>query len=176
MARKQDQKQNPSSSDTGEMGGNVDQIREILFGAHMRKYEQRFAELEKRLGQDFERMSNDFEKRLERVNTYAKREIDKLTEQFKAERKDRIAENRQGLKELEQLTNQVEAWFAEVEDQFDVESKELRAALHEQNEELGAMIHETRESADGKLDVDELAQLFSEIAVRLKKASRSSKT
>ena len=175
MAKKQNQKQNPPASNTGAMDGNVDQIREILFGAHIRDYEQRFSDLEKRLNQNFERLSNDFEKRLERVNAYAKREIDRLTEQFKSERKDRIAENRQGLKELEELTNQVETWFAEVEEQFDVESRELRATLLEQNDELALMIQETRDSADGKLTSEELAQLFSDIAARLKKAAGSRK-
>jgi len=171
MAKKQNQKQNPSATNSGAMDGNVDQIREILFGAHIRDYEQRFSDLEKRLNQNFERLSNDFEKRLERVNAYAKREIDRLTEQFKSERKDRMAENRQGLKELEELTNQVETWFAEVEEQFDVESRELRTTLLEQNDELAVMIQETRDSVDGKLTSEELAQLFSDIAARLKKAA-----
>ena len=181
MARKQRQKQDPTSAGTGDIDGNVDKIREILFGGQMRDYEQRFADLEKRLTQNIDRMSGDFDKQIERLKSYAKREIDKVAEQLKTERRDRIADGKQGTKDLEEFTHQVEAWFGEVEDQFETESKDLRTVLHEQNEELSSMISETRDAlnealeqetrhlADAKLAREDLARLLSDAAVRLKK-------
>ncbi len=181
MARKQNSKHDASSSGVGEMDGNVDKIREILFGGQMRDYEQRFADLEKRLTLQIDRLSNDFDKRMERLNTFARREIDKLSEHLKAERKERIAEGKQGTKDLEGFTHQVEAWFGEVEEQFESETKDLRAILQEQSEELSALIAETRDSlgeslaqetrdlANKTVAPEDLAGLLTEVALRLKK-------
>jgi hypothetical protein len=59
--------------------GNVDKIRDILFGGQMRDYERRFSDLEKRLTKNIELISTNFEKRMDRLNAFAKREVEKLT-------------------------------------------------------------------------------------------------
>lgn len=46
------------------MAGNVDQIREIIFGGHIREYEQRFADLEKSLKDSQAKLRKDFEAQL----------------------------------------------------------------------------------------------------------------
>lgn len=178
MARKPKQTQRVAGE---EVEGNVDQIREILFGGQMRDYDSRFADLEKQLSQRLDRMGAEFEKRLERLNTYAKREIDKLSERLKTERKDRVADVKNSARDLKDMTNQVEGWFGEVEDRLDTESKDLRNSLHEQSEELAALITETRDQlnaalvsetrnlADAKLAREDLAGLLSEVALRLTK-------
>ena len=178
MARKQSQK---SSAAGDEIDGNVDKIREILFGGQMRDYEGRFADLEKRLSQRIDRMGAELEKRIERLNTYAKREVDKLGERLKTERKDRLADGKSGARDLKDFSQQVESWFGEVEDRLDVESKDLRNVLHDQSEELAALIAETRDHLnaalssetraldDAKLAREDLAGLLSEVAMRLKK-------
>lgn len=178
MAKRQNQKMSASDH---EIDGNVDKIREILFGGQMRDYEGRFADLEKRLSQRIDRLDAEFEKQIGRLNSYAKREVDKLAERIKAERKDRLADTKSGSRDLKDATQQVEAWFGEVEDRLDIETKELRNAIHEQSEEFAALIaetrdclndaltNETRELADAKLAREDLAGLLSEVAMRLKK-------
>lgn len=178
MAKKQTHKR---AAPGEEIEGNVDKIREILFGGQMRDYEGRFADLEKRLSERIDRMGVELEKRIERLNVYAKREVDKLSARLKDERKDRLADGKNGVRELKDFSQQVESWFGEVEDRLDVESKDLRNALHEQSEELAAVIAETREQldtaisdetrelADAKLAREDLAGLLSEVALRLKK-------
>lgn len=44
--------------------GSVDRIRDILFGVQMQAYESRFAALEKRIEEAFQKLSADFEGRL----------------------------------------------------------------------------------------------------------------
>ena len=178
MAKKQSNRKTASSA---ELDDNVDKIREILFGGQMRDYEGRFAELERKLTQRIDRMSTEFEKRLERLNNYAKREIDKVGDRLKSERQDRLADTKSGARELKDFSQQVESWFGEVEDRLDVEAKDLRNSMHEQSEELAALIaesrdhlsaaisDETRELADAKLAREDLAGLLSEVAMRLKK-------
>lgn len=177
MARKQSPKRTTAGD---EIDGNVDKIREILFGGQMRDYEGRFADLEKRLSQQIARKDTELDKRIERLDTYAKREVDKLGERLKAERKDRLADAKSGTRDLKELTQQVETWFGEVEDRIELETKELRDAMHEQNEELVALITDTRdqlsaalgsrtrELADTMLAREDLAGLLSEVALRLK--------
>ena len=178
MARKPKQTQRSAGE---EVEGNVDQIREILFGGQMRDYEGRFVDLENQLVQRMDRMSAEFEKRIERLNTFAKREIDKLSERIKTERKDRVADVKSSARDLKDMTNQVEGWFGEVEDRLDNEAKDLRNALHDQSDELAALIAETRDQlnaalvnetrslADAKLAREDLAGLLSEVSLRLTK-------
>ncbi len=115
------------------------------------------------------------------MDTYAKREIEKLTDQVKAERKARSDDGKQASKDTDALGQQVEGWFAEVEEQMESETRQLRAALKEQGDELFTAISETsaqfsstlqgqaQELSDTKLGRDDLAALLSEVALRLKK-------
>ncbi|MGI9262048.1 MAG: hypothetical protein ACR2QR_08430 [Woeseiaceae bacterium] len=179
MARKQSSKTNTNMTDAGDVEGNVDKIRDILFGGQMRDYDQRFAELEKKLSQSIERLNRDLEKRVERLDSYARREIDKLADKISSEKKDRVAESKKGTGELRELTDQVESWFAEVDEQLASDTKDLRSSIHEQNEALTELIRETRDQlneaiaaesrglTDSKLAREDLAGLLSEVALRL---------
>lgn len=179
MAKKQTRKQSGAAVD--DMDGNVDKIRDILFGGQMRDYEQRFADLEKRLTNTIEMVSTDFEKRIDRLNDYAKREIEKLNEKVKDERTARRDDGKQGAKEFKELAQQVESWCVELEEQIGTETQDLRGLLQEQGDEFSGMIRdtheqlsqnlavETRQLADGKLARDDMAALLTEVALRLKK-------
>lgn len=179
MTRKQRQNQSGITPENAE--GNVDKIREILFGGQMRDYEQRFVDLEKRLTKNIELITSSFEKRLERLNTYTKREIEKLSEQIKDERKARRDDGKQGAREFKDLAQQVETWCVELEEQIGGEAHDLRSLLQEQSEELNGIIRDTHEQlsaslasetrtlADAKLARDDMAALLTEVALRLKK-------
>lgn len=179
MAKKQTRNQSGVTAD--DVDGNVDKIREILFGGQMRDYEQRFQDLENRLTRNIELMASNFEKRVDRLDAFAKREIEKLVEQLKDERKARREDGKQGAKDYKDLAQQVESWYAELEEQIGSETQDLRGILQEQSEELAGMIHdtheqlsknlatETRSLADDKLAREDMAALLTEVALRLKK-------
>jgi hypothetical protein len=176
-------KANPGTKTDGldEADANVDKIRDILFGGQMRDYEQRFSTLETRLTQSIERSSRDLERRIERLDGFAKREVEKLAEQLKAERKDRMADNKKGAGEFNEFADQVEGWFAEVEEKLESETKDIREAIHEQGNDLTALLRqaqeqlqaslerETGELADSKVAREDLAALLTEVAMRLNK-------
>ena len=180
MARKDDQNQTQSDS-SDELEGNVDQIRQILFGGQMRDYEKRFAEMEKRLTKSIEQLSGVVEKRIDRLDTYAKREFDKVADKLKAEQKARAETDKQGSKDLDNLGQQVEGWFAEIEEQMESESRQLHAALKEQGEDLLGAINDQSEHfnsslreeagdlAESKVGREDLAGMLAELALRLKK-------
>lgn len=179
MAKKQTRKAPEVNLDNTD--GNVDKIREILFGGQMRDYEQRFADLEDRLTRSVEVMSGNLEKRIERLDAYAKREMDKLGDQFKEERQARRKDEKTSARELKDLSKQVETWCAELEEEIESESQTLRRSLQEQSEELSGMVSdvhdqlskslsgETRNLADAKLAREDMADLLAEMALRLKK-------
>ncbi|MBT8083612.1 MAG: hypothetical protein KJN72_00195 [Woeseia sp.] len=160
---------------------NVDKIRDILFGGQMRDYEKRFAALEKRLSDSIERTARDMEKRLDRLDSFTRKEFEKLSEQLKAERKERGAESKQSAAELAEYADQVEGWFAEVEEQLSEETKGLRATLDEQSAEASGQLREVQtalqkeidreagELANQKIAREDLAALLTEMALRLKK-------
>ena len=164
-----------------ENGDSIEKVREILFGGQMRDYEGRFSDLENRLTQRMDRLGKELEKRIERLNTYTKREVDKLSDRLKTERKDRVADAKESGRDLKNATQQIEGWYAELEDRLDTESKDLRNSLHDQSEELAALITETREQLsqaltdearsleDAKLAREDLAGLLSEVSLRLTK-------
>jgi len=176
------------SDSIADADANVDKIRDILFGGQMRDYEKRFAALEKRLTENIERTAREMEKRLERLNSFTRREFDKLSEQLKTERKDRAADSKKSTAELAEYADQVEGWFAEVEDRLSEETNEIRESLAEQSNELTKQLHsaqdtlqqelsrETGELADQKMARDDLAALLTEMALRLKKDFKLPKT
>ena len=173
--------QGNSSETIEEAEGNVDKIRDILFGGQMRDYEQRFSTLESRLSQSIERASRDLERRIERLDGFAKREVEKLSEQLKAERKDRVADSKKGSGELNEFADQVETWFAEVEEKLESETKDIREAIHEQSNDLTALMRQAQEQlqasleqetgqlADSKVAREDLSALLTEVAMRLNK-------
>lgn len=181
MARKQSNKRSEKAVSKDDVDGNVDKIRDILFGSQMRDYEQRLDVVEKRLVQNIERTARDMERRMERLDNYVRREVDKLTEQIRAERKDRTAEGKKGASDLNELADQVETWFAEVDEQLSQEAKDVRTSLHRQAEDLTVQIREvhnqvqaslqkeTSELADVKVSREDMAALLTEVALRLTK-------
>lgn len=180
MSKQPNANQEAVADDGTEIDDNVDKIRDILFGGQMRDYDKRFADLEKRLTAHVERLSSDLDARIERLNAYTKSELDKLTDNLKSERKDRIADVKQGSAGLQEFAERSEGLLAETEERLDAETKNLRHALHDQNEDLSALVRKTRnemsdamgqetqELANAKLGREDLAALLSEVALRLK--------
>ena len=180
MARKQTSNDvNPANVD-----GNIDKIRDILFGGQMRDYESRLADLEKQMLQRIEKVAGNIEKRLESLTATSKKQIDKLAEQLKEERKARADDGKQGARELKSLDEKIESWYTDLEGRLEEDADKIRNSLAEQSEEMSARIEETfaelsesidRESktlTDATVARQELASLLGDLAKRLKKDAR----
>lgn len=188
MARKQSRNRSAKEADKNDVEGNVDKIRDILFGGQMRDFEQRIDAIEKRLAQSIERTARDIERRIERLDGYARREFEKLTEQMRAERKDRTAETKKGASELVALADQVEAWFVEMEEQQSNEMTDLRNSMHQQVKDLTMQIRDLHEEvqttmqkeasmlAESKVGKEDMATLLTDMALRLTKQSKPRKS
>jgi len=65
--------------------GNLDKIRDILFGAQAREHERRFAQLEQHLIREATDLRNDLKRRFDTLEGYIKKEIDALTSRLTRE-------------------------------------------------------------------------------------------
>ncbi|HEY0546421.1 MAG TPA: hypothetical protein VGC91_13670 [Pyrinomonadaceae bacterium] len=171
----------PLESGTEELGGggNIDKIREILFGIQMRDYEKRFARLEERLLKESNDLREETRKRFDSLELYIKHEMEALTERLTAEQNART-------ESLEQLSQGVKDTFrsfdkraAGMDEQSAKNQRDLRQQILEQSktlsdeirqkhgEMLSALDREASELRTDKTDRSALAALFTELAMRL---------
>lgn len=75
----------------GDIGGsgNLDKVRDLLFGTQVRDFEKRFNRLEERLVKECANLRDDTIKRLDSIETYVQNEIESLAEGLKTEQAER---------------------------------------------------------------------------------------
>lgn len=160
-------------------GGNIDKIRDILFGVQMRDYEKRFARLEEKLVKEAADLRDETRKRFDALELYIKQEFESLTERLTVEqntRGDAVETLSQGIKDtarnFEKRTAQMDEQSTknqrELRQQILDQSKSLNDEIRQKYEELTAALQ--REAADlrtDKTDRSSLAALFTEVAMRL---------
>lgn len=159
--------------------GNVDKIRDILFGTQMRDYDRRFASLEERLLRESAELRDDLNKRLLATEQFMRGELDSITANLSSEARDRMQATREMMDALSHLNRDLSDRLAEHANHSAHEQRELRLALNEQQRALSEEIerrHQTltaelrRESYElrtAKADRSALAAMFAELAERL---------
>lgn len=166
--------------DGSERAGNVDKIRDILFGSQMRDYDRRFARFEERLVKDASELREDVKRRFESMESFVRGELESLGDRLKKEQ----AERTESLKELtREVREAVKSWekrAAQMEEQSTKSFRDLRQQVLEESKRLGDQIEakakdgaealdkEIRELGDRTQDRFELADLLTELGLRLK--------
>jgi hypothetical protein len=160
--------------------GNIDQIRDIIFGAHLREYTSRLDKAESDISaiqQDVRDRLNDLkltlatelrtavesiDKRLKTISSSAQEEAADLRQQF-----DRL--NRKFTSNIETLDETVEAQrialrdeLAQTRDSLQNDTRELRSLVLEELDRHFSILRED------KLSKDDLAELLFELGMRLK--------
>lgn len=160
-------------------GGNLDKIREILFGTQARGFEKRLTRLEERLIKETTDLREDLKKRFDSLEAYIKKEAESLSDRLKIEERER-AENVSDLsRELKDSTRNLEKRLAQLDDQVTKNNREINQQLADRSrsladeirqkyEELSALLErEAEELRVEKTDRAMLAALFTEVALRL---------
>ncbi len=88
--------------------GNLDKIRDILFGAQAREHDRRFAQLEQHLIREASDLRNDLKRRFESLELYIKKEVDALTSRLTKEQEVRGESVTNLTKDLTQLAATLE--------------------------------------------------------------------
>lgn len=159
--------------------GNVDQIRDILFGGQMRDYERRFHELEERIRRESEKLRQDLQRRMDGLEELLREQGERFGSQLtKIDREWREAGEQSGLQAASQQ-RQLKADLAGLEQKHGQELQGLRERLHKLGNEAGEALRqradellaeiEQRTGAlrDDKVARAELAGFLSEMALRL---------
>ena len=162
-----------------EQTGNIDKIREILFGSNMRDYEQRFARLEEALKKESMDLRDTTRRHLEALEAFVHKELTALDGRLNAERDER-AESQSRLasdlsaasasihRKIGEFENQEAQAKREIRNDLLQQSKELTDAIRNKGEELVALLERrSGELQHAKTDRAALANLFSEVSLRL---------
>lgn len=174
----------PEAADTtrdSQTGQDVEQIREILFGGHMRDYEHRFAQLEQRYTEQTRKLAEEVARRFGKLEEYLQKELKSLNDALSRERNERRGDSNLAAEQAQALQREMQERVAELEEKADEEAREMRAALHNTSAELGDAILSNREQIekslnqeastlhDEKVSRTDMAELLSEVALRLKR-------
>ena len=174
------QEQQPQGTELpGQTGADVERIRDILFGARMKDYDQRFAAIEQRLGDSLEQLRRDLSGRLDALESFTRDELQRLADKQANERKERVA----ALETLNETLTRLDARLRdgldelgeqgarermELRNELMTQSREFSEELRQRSEELrGLLNQETRRLQQDKTGREELSRLMSEVAMRL---------
>ena len=159
--------------------GNVDQIRDILFGGQMRDYDRRFDELDERSKREAERARAEFIKRFESIEQLLKDQADKHAAQLKKLDAELKASAEAATVSSERLAKALRTELADVDEKHDAGSSALRDRVHKLANETAESLRSSQDEIsviidrmgtglrDEKVARDELAGFFSEMALRL---------
>lgn len=158
----------------------IDKVRDILFGAQVRQYEQRFKHLEDLIQKEIANLRSETTKSADTLETYVKKELETLSEQIKNEQTERSesVEELSGkidgtVKNLEKKTGQVSekvlASQRDLQEQILQQSKSLMEEIRSQNRQISSNLDKSMdELRTDKMDRLAFANLLMEVAMRLK--------
>ena len=161
------------------VGGNLEKVRDLLFGAQMRDMENHFARLEERLQKDLVELKDETRGRFESLEVFLRKEIESLTDQLRAEQEVRqqavqtlTQELTETVKAFNQRTNQAEEHIVKAQRELRQhildQSRSLRDEFWDRYRELSeATEHNVQELRAEKTDRATLAVLLTELAMRL---------
>ena len=160
--------------------GNVDKIRDILFGTQMRDYDKKFARLEERLLKESAELREELKRRFASLESFMKSEVEVLNDAQKAERNARD-EAVKGISD--KLAETGKAWerrAAQAEEQSGKAQRDLRQLILDETKRLAEEIAQKHSNVAAELgresqelrgmltDKYALSDLFAELSLRLK--------
>ena len=175
----------PRNMDGGvDEAGKVDRIRDILFGPQMRDYDGRFQRLEDNLAREANEIRADAQKRLEALERFIKGEVDSINSRAAAEHGERCNATDKLGRDLAETSRNLDTKVSNLSEQTAKNLGELRELLLEQSKVLSAEIrekydqmkagleHETAQIRSAMAGREALAEMLSEVALRLKNEFR----
>jgi hypothetical protein len=167
----------PAPAEEG--AGNLDKVRDILFGSQMRDLDRRFAKVEERLSSEAADLHDELRRRLAALEQFVRAETEALVQRIKAEHDER-AESVAGVsRDLLAAVAASDRRASALDDQLARAQRELRQQILDVHQQLadelrdrmnGLLARLNREADDlrtAKADRVTLAALFTEVAMRL---------
>lgn len=166
-------------ADDPSASGNLDKIRDILFGAQAREHDRRFAQLEQHLLREATDLRNDLKRRFDSLEIYIKKEVDALADRLAQEQEVRSASLTKLAQDLTQLSTALHDKARELESQSTQSqhhvlqqltertaalANDVRARHAETTSALNQAVHDLRAE---KTDRSMLAAILMEAGTRL---------
>jgi archaellum component FlaC len=160
-------------------GGNLEKIREILFGAQVHDFEKRFTRLEEKLLKETADSRAETKKRFDSMEAFIRKEIESLVERVKTEQGERSDAVKEISRDLRETAKNLEKKLAQLDEQATKGQRELRQQILDQSKSLtdeirnrvkesaALLTRELKELRSDKTDRSALAGLFTEAAMRL---------
>ena len=168
------------NAENADRAGNVDKIRDIIFGSQMRDYDKKFARLEERLLKESADLREELKRRFASLESFMKSEVEALSDSQKAEKNER----NEALKAHgEKLGETAKAWerkAAQAEEQSAKAQRDLRQLVLDETKQLSEEIAQKNSNVAAELgresqelrgmltDKYALSDLFAELSLRLK--------
>lgn len=132
--------------------GNLDKIRDILFGAQAREHERRFAQLEQHLIREADDLRNDLKRRFDSLEMYIKKEVDALTDRLAKEQEARGESVKTLTQELTSLAATLENKAGQLERQAAEAQTRVLQQLTERTSELATDVRARHAQTTSALD------------------------
>lgn len=174
----QDTGRSQSERDDGSVG-NLDKIRDILFGAELRRYDAKFARLEEILLSETRACRHGLQQRFDALDAFVKREIELLTNRLVQEQAARSGAFSTLMSELATLSAAAERSISafegrlaqvrnDLQQSFADGTAQLRAEADARDAETHAWLERTlADMRREKLDRTALATFFREASTKL---------
>ena len=128
-------------------GGNIGQIREIIFGEQIRDYEKRFKALEKRITKAADELTKRLEERVSDMENSLERQAELLRKDLRAESDSGSAALQAAEKRIDQALAKVNATLGELDEFATKETHNLGNQLESQVTELRALLDSVADEA-----------------------------
>jgi DNA repair exonuclease SbcCD ATPase subunit len=160
-------------------GGNLDQVREILFGAQSRGTEKRISRLEEELPKRVAEMREELKRGIATLEAYARREIDSLNERLRGETAERDKGDEQLAAKADVSGKALRKEIAGLDERSTGAQRELRQHLLDQTKRLddeiqrrsddlaASLTRAVEELRSEKADRKAVAGILHEVAMRL---------
>lgn len=139
-------------ADDPSASGNLDKIRDILFGQQAREHDRRFAQLEQHLLREATDLRNDLKRRFESLEVYIKKEVDALTSRLTKEQEVRGDSVTKLTQELTQLAATLDSKARHLESQAAQTQTHFMQQLTERTTELASDVRVRHAEATSALN------------------------
>ena len=173
------QENNKATNETSELG-NVDQIREILFGSQSRELNKRFEKLETDIKRSFDDLKSKIEFSQKEFNQKLENEVELISKRIKnltTTQQDELADIKEsGLKQEKRVQHSIDLLNEEIGVKLEQLTKDQNDSKKAMSEELNFLKLEVFEFIEDKLaqmnniklSRDDAAEIMMEAALRIK--------
>ena len=165
--------------------GDIEKVRDILFGKYVADFKQRFAELEERLEDDVEQLKQRLSDKIESMDDAVNQSLERLDQQILREQNNRDNE----LSSLQKTFNEAEAALNHsinmIEDQGNQDLQNVQASIEQSHQDLieasqAAQLQLSKQLEQQKAYLEEdkvgrqsLALMLDEVAIKLRGSDKT---